>query len=100
MSEESPRNSHTTRWILLAAAVPFLYVLSVPWVARLDYKMFEFKSWGKFNSYYRPWKWLARSATMKPLLWNYALWCDGEGYGQPDPPSIFSVLIMHPEEEP
>lgn len=99
MSEESPRNSHTPRWMLLATAAPLLYVLSVPWVARLDAKMFGFTFSGKFSSYYRPWKWLTQSATMKSLLWDYALWCDGMD-DKSEPPSIYSVVIMHPEEQP
>ncbi|MCE9520218.1 MAG: hypothetical protein K8R87_11790 [Verrucomicrobia bacterium] len=87
------------KWTLSLVAVPLLYLLSVPWVVRLDSKMFGFTFSGKFTSYYRPWKWLTQSETLKILLWDYALWCDGRA-GEPEPPSIFSIMIMHPQEQP
>jgi len=87
------------KWSASLLAVPLLYLLNVPWVARLNSKVFGDAFSDKISSYYSPWKWLARPETMKPLLWDYALWCDGRA-GEPDPPSIFSNMIMHPEEEP
>ncbi len=87
------------RWTFSLLAVPLLYVLSVPWVVRLDSKMFGFTFSDKFSAYYGPWKWLAESAPTRFLLWDYSLWCDGLA-GESSPPSRLTIFLMHPQEQP
>ena len=87
------------KWTLSLLAVPLLYLLSVPWVARLETKITG-SYVDKFYAYYRPWKWLCENTHVRLWLWDYALWCDRAADGETDQGSNYTFWLMHPEEQP
>lgn len=76
----------------MAATVPLLYVLSLPWISMIDHHHQIFTGHlVRLRACYLPWRWLSRNTPLKGPLTNYMSLCDrlaGE-----KPPALHNALL-------